>query len=54
MPSADFCIFFPSPLSGGSPDYSGQSCRPPRVMRSHLHAYARRIYAQAFRTGIGL
>ena len=33
---------------------SRQSCRPPRVMRSHLHAYARRIYSQAFRTGIGL
>src|SRR5204863_7106405 len=25
-----------------------QSCRPPRVMRSHLHAYARRIYATSF------
>jgi len=27
---------------------SRQSCRPPRVMRSHLHAYARRIYSQSF------
>src|SRR6266851_5262331 len=45
MPSADFCNFFPPPLSDGS---SWQSCRPPRVMRSHLHAYARRIYATSF------
>jgi hypothetical protein len=51
MPSADFCNFFPAPLSVSS---SSQSCRPPRVMRTHFHAYARRIYAQAFRTGIGL
>ncbi len=45
MPSADFCNVFPPPLSDGS---SWQSCRPPRVMRSHLHAYARRIYATSF------
>ncbi len=45
MPSADFCNFFPPPLSDGS---SWQSCRPPRVMRSHLYAYARRIYATSF------
>ena len=51
MPSADFCNFFLPPLSDSS---SWQSCRPPRVMRTHLHAYVRRIYAQAFRTGIGL
>ena len=28
--------------------------RSPRVMHTHLHAYARRIYVHAFRTGIGL
>src|SRR5208283_3390679 len=28
--------------------------RSPRVLRTHLHAYARRIYATAFRTCIGL
>jgi hypothetical protein len=28
--------------------------RSPRVMRTHLHAYACRIYAHGFRTGFGL
>src|SRR5690625_4267413 len=28
--------------------------RPPRVIRSHLHAYACRIYVHAFRIGMGL
>jgi hypothetical protein len=28
--------------------------RPPRVLRTRLHAYARRIYFHTFRTGIGL
>ena len=28
--------------------------RSPRVLRTHLHAYARRIYVAAFRTRIGL
>jgi hypothetical protein len=28
--------------------------RSPRVLRTHLHAYARRIYVTAFRTRIGL
>src|SRR5262249_14772513 len=51
MPSADFCNFFPSLLNDSS---SKQSCRPPRVLRSHLHAYANRIYKQALLTGIGL
>jgi len=36
MPSADFCNFIPSPLDDGS---SRQSCRPPRVMRSHLPSF---------------
>src|SRR5437870_13804563 len=36
MPSADFCNLFPPPLSDGS---SWQSCRPPRVMRSHLPSF---------------
>jgi hypothetical protein len=30
------------------------ACRSPRVLRTHLHAYARRIYVTAFRTCIGL
>jgi hypothetical protein len=51
MPSADFCHPFTPPLDGIS---SSQSDRSPRVLRSHLHAYARRIYMQALRTGIGL
>src|SRR5690625_2735075 len=51
MPSADFCRPIPSPLDDGS---TWQVGRPPRVRRSHLHAYARRIYVHAFRAGIGL
>ncbi len=51
MPSADFCRPIPPPLDSGS---TGQIDRPPRVMRTHLHAYARRIYVHAFCTGIGL
>jgi len=51
MPSADFCRPLPAPRDAGS---SRQIDGPPRVMRTHLHAYARRIYAQAFGTGIGL
>ena len=31
-----------------------QTDRSPRVLRTHLHAYARRIYGTAFRTRIGL
>ena len=30
------------------------ACRSPRVLRTHCHAYARRIYVTAFRTCIGL
>jgi len=51
MPSADFCRPFPAPLDAGS---TWQVGRPPRVRRTHLHAYARRIYAQTFRAGTGL
>src|SRR5437870_5004084 len=36
MPSADFCNFLPPLLSDGS---LWQSCRPPRVMRSHLPSF---------------
>ena len=45
MPSADFCHPFTSPLDAAS---SRQSDRSPRVLRSHLLAYARRIYALSF------
>jgi type II secretory pathway predicted ATPase ExeA len=51
MPSADFCQSIPAPYDAGS---TGQIDRSRRVMRYHLHAYARRIYNHAFRTGIGL
>ncbi len=51
MPSADFCQSIGPPLGGPS---TGQIDRSPRVMRTHLHTYARRIYVRAFRTGIGL
>mgnify|MGYP001581254982 CR=1 FL=1 len=30
-----------------------RSCRSPRVLRTHLHAYACRIYVVAFRTSMG-
>jgi hypothetical protein len=30
------------------------TCRSPRVLHTHLHAYACRIYVAAFRTSIGL
>jgi hypothetical protein len=52
MPSADFCNSIPSPLSDGG--HFGKVADLPRVMRPHLHAYARRIYSQALRTGFGL
>ena len=45
MPAADSCNFIPSPLDNSS---SKQSCRPPRVMRSHFHAYVRHIYSLIF------
>ena len=51
MTSADFCISIPSSLDDGS---SWQIHRPPRVMHTCLHAYARRIYDHAFRAAIGL
>ena len=37
MPSADFCRPIPPPFNDSS---TGQIGRPPRVMRTHLHAYA--------------
>lgn len=51
MPSADFCMRFPAPLDAGS---TRRACRSPRVLHTHLHAYACRIYVVAFRTSIGL
>ena len=52
MPSADFCTVIPAPRGAGSPD--GQPCRSPRVLRTHFHAYACRIYVMAFCASIGL
>ena len=51
MPSADFCVSIPSSLDDSS---SWQAHRSPRVMHTCLHAYARRVYAHAFRAAIGL
>lgn len=51
MPSADFCTVIPAPRGAGSPD--GQPCRSPRVLRTHFHAYACRIYVMAFCASIG-
>ena len=51
MPSADFCLPILSPLDDSS---TWQIDRPPRVMHTYLHAYARRIYDHVFRTAIGL
>jgi hypothetical protein len=51
MPSADFCRPVRRPLDLRS---SRQTDRPPRVMRSHLRAYTRRLYVRAFRASIGL
>ena len=51
MPSADFWPSIPQPLDRGS---TRQMARSPRVLRTHLHAYACRIYATAFRTSFGL
>ena len=44
MASADFCRPVPPPRDDGS---TWQADRPPRVMRIHLPAYPRRIYARA-------
>jgi hypothetical protein len=51
MASADFWQSISTPLDV---DSSRQITRSPRVLRTHLHAYARRIYGTAFRTCIGL
>ena len=51
MASADFWRSIPASLDAGS---TRQIARSPRVLRTHLHAYARRIYATVFRTRIGL
>lgn len=51
MASADFCKGIRGPLD---PRSTRHPCRSPRVLRTHLHAYARRIYGTAFRTCIGL
>ena len=41
----------PTPFDVGSTRHTARS---PRVLRTHLHAYACRIYAAAFRASIGL
>ena len=37
-----------------TPVAQGQTARPPRVLRTHFHAYACRIYVTAFRASTGL
>jgi hypothetical protein len=51
MTSADFWPSIPTPLDAGS---TRQTARSPRVLRTHLHAYACRIYVVAFRASFGL
>ena len=51
MTSADFCKRIRESFN---PRSTRHTCRSPRVLRTHLHAYARRIYVTAFRTCIGL
>ena len=52
MASADFCKPIRGPFDPRS--LKRHVCRSPRVLRTHLHAYARRIYDTVFRTCIGL
>ena len=51
LASADFYRFISAPFDANS---SLQIDRSPRVLRTHLHAYVRRIYALAFWTSSGL
>jgi hypothetical protein len=51
MASADFWRSISAPFDA---DSTRQIARSPRVLRTHLHAYACRIYAVPFRTSIGL
>ena len=51
LASADFYRFISAPFDANS---SLQIDRSPRVLRTHLHAYVRRIYALAFWTSIRL
>ena len=51
MASADFWRCIPTPLDVGSTRHTARS---PRVLRTHLHAYACRIYVAAFHASIGL
>jgi hypothetical protein len=52
MASADFCNRIRESFDPRS--RKRHACRSPRVLRTHLHTYARRIYVTAFRTCIGL
>src|SRR5258708_22829300 len=52
MTSADFCAVVATPCDVGSS--AERLRRPPRVMRTCLHAYACRIYARTFRADFGL
>src|SRR5690606_15185951 len=57
QPCGLLCLLLTS--DGASEDLSifvaqRHAIRSPRVLRTHLHAYARRIYGTALRTRIGL
>jgi len=51
MASADLWPSISASLDANS---TRQMARSPRVLRTHLHTYARRLYLTAFRTCIGL
>jgi len=51
MASADFWRCIPTPLDIGSTRHTARS---PRVLRTHLHAYACPIYVVTFRASFGL
>src|ERR1017187_7330832 len=50
---AQRAVVAPDAVLAGSAIASRHACRSPRVLRTHLHAYARRIYVTVFRTCIG-
>lgn len=54
LPTTASADFWPSISTPLSVDSTRQIARSPRVLHTHLHAYARRIYGTALRTCIGL
>ncbi len=54
LPTTASADFWPPISTPFNIDSTRQIARSPRVLRTHLHAYTRRIYFTAFRTRIGL